>query len=105
MAGAGWLPAGTNTAAVGRSLPPLIYGKDHPYGIPFTGSGTEESVNSISTADLEQFQADWLRPDNARIFVVGDTAMRQVLPMLESAFGNSGRHNPYTWYHRKNAGA
>ena len=24
-----------------RTLPPLLYGKDHAYGIPFTGSGTE----------------------------------------------------------------
>ena len=28
-----------------RTLPPLMYGDDHAYGIPFTGSGTEESIN------------------------------------------------------------
>jgi zinc protease len=71
-----------------RTLPPLIYGEDHAYGIPFTGSGTEESINSISRRDLEQFQADWLRPDNATLFVVGDTSMKEILPLLESTFGD-----------------
>jgi len=30
-----------------RKLPPLLFGDDHPYGIPFTGSGTEESVKNF----------------------------------------------------------
>ncbi len=71
-----------------RTLPPLLYGKDHAYGIPFTGSGTEESIRSIERAELEQFHEDWLRPDNATLFVVGDTSMGEILPFLESAFGN-----------------
>ena len=33
-----------------RNLPPLIYGEDHAYGIPFTGSGTEESIASLTRA-------------------------------------------------------
>lgn len=71
-----------------RTLPPLLYGKDHAYGIPFTGSGTEQSIRSIKRAELEQFHDDWLRPDNATLFVVGDTSMKEVLPLLERAFGN-----------------
>lgn len=31
-----------------RQLPPILYGDDHAYGIPFTGSGTLQSVASIS---------------------------------------------------------
>jgi len=71
-----------------RTLPPLVYGSDHAYGIPFTGSGTEESINSIRQQDLEEFHASWLRPDNATLFVVGDTRMEEVLPLLDEAFGN-----------------
>jgi zinc protease len=80
-----------------RTLPPLIYGSDHAYGIPFTGSGTEESVNSIQRKDLEDFHSTWLRPDNATLFVVGDTRMEEVLPLLEGAFGTwkvRGRNAP-----------
>jgi zinc protease len=71
-----------------RTLPPLIYGTDHPYGIPFTGSGTEASINSIQREDLEQFHQNWLRPDNATIFVIGATEMGEILPLLEGAFGD-----------------
>ena len=71
-----------------RELPPLLYGKDHAYGIPFTGSGTEESVRSITQDDLREFHNDWLRPDNATIFVVGDTNMSEMLPLLNQYFGD-----------------
>src|SRR3546814_15266009 len=36
-----------------RLLPPLLYGQSHPYGIPFTGSGTESGVKAVTRADLE----------------------------------------------------
>jgi len=71
-----------------RTLPPLLYGEDHAYGIPFTGSGTPDSVASISRDDMVQFQRDWLRPDNATIFVVGDVTMDEIKPLLEKQFGN-----------------
>ncbi|MCH8894804.1 MAG: insulinase family protein [Proteobacteria bacterium] len=71
-----------------RELPPLLYGKDHAYGIPLTGSGTEESVKSITRDDLLAFHRDWLRPDNATIFVVGDTSMSEMLPLLNQHFGD-----------------
>lgn len=68
-------------------LPPLIYGDDHAYGIPFTGTGTAEDVKAISRSDLVNFKNTWLRPDNATIFVVGDTSMKEIKPMLEKEFG------------------
>ncbi len=71
-----------------RTLPPLIYGDDHAYGIPLTGSGTEESVQAISRDDLADFHRDWIRPDNGTVFVVGDTTLDEALPVLESAFGD-----------------
>ncbi len=71
-----------------RTLPPLIYGKDHAYGIPFTGSGTKESISQLTRDDLVEFHRSWIRPDNATLFVVGDTTMKEILPMLQNSFGN-----------------
>ena len=71
-----------------RNLPPIIYGKEHAYGIPLTGSGTEESIQSLTRADLQKFYKTWIRPDNAKIFVVGDTKMKEILPLLNRQFGS-----------------
>lgn len=71
-----------------RLLPPLLYGEDHPYGVPFTGSGTAQDVAAITRADLTGFHEAWIRPDNAAIFVVGDTSLEKITPMLEKAFGD-----------------
>ena len=71
-----------------RTLPPLIYGSDHAYGIPLTGSGTEAAISSMSREDLVDFHRTWIRPSNGKIFVAGDTTMEEILPMLNEAFGN-----------------
>ncbi|MEZ5893906.1 MAG: pitrilysin family protein [Parvularculaceae bacterium] len=70
-----------------RLLPPEIYGKGHAYAAPLTGSGTVESINSLTRDDLAGFHQKWIRPDNATIFVVGDTTLAEMKPLLEAAFG------------------
>ncbi|SFK84408.1 M16 family metallopeptidase [Rhodanobacter glycinis] len=72
----------------GRVLPPLLYGKDHAYGIPFSGIGTGASVNALTTDDLHAFHRVWIRPDNATILVVGDTRLDVLLPLLDAVFGD-----------------
>ena len=71
-----------------RMLPPLLYGQAHPYGIPFTGSGTESGVKAVTRADLTAFHDTWMRPDNATIFVAGDTTLADMMPLLEKRFGD-----------------
>lgn len=71
-----------------RLLPPEIYGDGHPYGVPFTGSGTTEAVSGFTKEDLAAYKDAWLRPDNATIFVVGDTTMEEIQPVLEAEFGS-----------------
>lgn len=71
-----------------RTLPPLLYGKNHPYGVPFTGKGDPAAVAKLTQADLKKFHGNWLRPDDATIFVVGDTTLSQVMPLLERSFGD-----------------
>ena len=71
-----------------RTLPPLLYGAHNAYGIPFTGSGTEDSIKSLTADDLRTFQRNWLRPDNVKILVAGDTTLAQIIPQLDAAFGD-----------------
>src|SRR3546814_17029619 len=47
-----------------RELPPLLYGKAHPYGIPFTGTGDEQGVTAVTRDDLAAHHRPWLRPHN-----------------------------------------
>ncbi len=71
-----------------RLLPPLMYGAGHPYGVPFSGTGTEESIRSLTRDDLLAFHHQWLRPDNATVSVVGDTTLAEIVPLLEKHFGD-----------------
>ena len=71
-----------------RELPPLLYGAAHPYGVPFTGSGTEAGVKAVTRDDLITFHQRWLRPDTATIFAVGDIELAQLKPLLEARFGD-----------------
>jgi predicted Zn-dependent peptidase len=70
-----------------RTLPPLLYGQQHPYGVPLTGSGTEASVKTITRADIVAAHQSWIRPDNVEIFVVGDTNLAEITQLLEQRFG------------------
>ncbi|WP_373473986.1 M16 family metallopeptidase [Sphingorhabdus lacus] len=71
-----------------RTLPPLLYGKGHPYGGPQTGSGYPETVATITKADVSAFHQSWVHPAKAEIFVVGDTSLKEIKPLLEKRFGN-----------------
>jgi len=68
-----------------RILPGLLYGDNHPYGQPLTGSGTEASVRAIQRDDLVKYHDTWFRPNNATLVVVGDTRMDDIVPLLEKA--------------------
>lgn len=71
-----------------RLMPGLIYGKDHAYGQPFTGSGTPESISKLSQTDVVKFHQTWFKPNNATIVVVGDTTLSDIVPKLESLLKN-----------------
>jgi zinc protease len=69
-----------------RVFPKLLYGDEHAYGLPLTGSGTEESVRSLDTDALKRFHADWFKPNNATLVVVGDVTMDELRPLLDKRF-------------------
>ncbi|MGH8444500.1 MAG: M16 family metallopeptidase [Solimonas sp.] len=66
----------------------LLYGADHAYANPVSGSGTEASVPTIQVEDLRAFYRRWLRPDNSTLLIVGDTTLAEIKPLLEQQFGS-----------------
>ena len=70
-----------------RTIAPVLFGKDHPYGIPPSGLGDADAVKAATRDSLAAFHGAWLRPDNARIFVVGDTSLKEVVKLLDASLG------------------
>ena len=71
-----------------RVFPKLLYGENHAYGNPFTGSGTEESVRKLTRDDLKKFHRTWFKPNNATLVVVGDITLKELKGKLETYFKN-----------------
>ena len=70
-----------------RVMPALLYGEGHPYAMPMSGSGEENSVNSITLDDIRGFHGRWLRPNNATFVVTGDISIEELVARLEKRFG------------------
>lgn len=66
-----------------RLLPKLLYGNDHAYSSPFSGSGTETSVAAMTTQDLRDYHSTWFKANNATLIVTGDISMQELQPMLQ----------------------
>ncbi|GAO39770.1 peptidase M16 family protein [Sphingomonas changbaiensis NBRC 104936] len=71
-----------------RTLPPILFGPEHPYGRASSGTGTPEVVSKLSRADLVAFQHAWIRPDKATIFIVSDRPLAEVQSVLDTALGD-----------------
>jgi predicted Zn-dependent peptidase len=77
----------TPAALAGRTLGTELFG-DHPYAQPSDGLGTKTALSALTPAALRAAHAKWLRPDLARITVVGDVTMAELKPLLEKALGS-----------------
>ncbi|MCA6078439.1 M16 family metallopeptidase [Fulvivirga sedimenti] len=69
-----------------RVFPKYMYGEDHAYGMPMTGSGYESDVSALKRDDLIKFYTTWFKPNNATLTVVGDITMNELKPLLEKYF-------------------
>jgi zinc protease len=69
-----------------RVFPGLLYGAQHAYGNPLTGSGTSASVAKMTREDLAKFHDVWIRPNDSTLIVVGDTTLAEMTPKLEKLF-------------------
>ncbi len=66
-----------------RTFPGILYGKNHAYGNPWTGTGYEETAAKITLEDLKTFHKKWLKPNNAKLLIVGDIKMDEIKGKLE----------------------
>ena len=73
------------TRVAQRVLPVALYGPNHPYGGP--SGGDPAAIAKFTRDDLAGFQQRWLRPDNAKIFIVSDRPLSEIKPLLEARFG------------------
>jgi len=71
-----------------RVLPKLMYGDQHPYGQPLTGSGTESDLMAMTRDDLVEFHDTWFKPNHATLVVVGDVETDALKLTLENLFGD-----------------
>jgi predicted Zn-dependent peptidase len=74
------------TRVANRLLPSVLFGASHPYGGP--SGGDPKAIGRFTRADLEGFRQRWLRPDNAKIFIVSSLPLTEVMPLLEQRFGS-----------------
>ena len=69
-----------------RVFPQLLYGTNHAYGNPLTGSGTEASVSGMTREDLVRFHRTWFKPNHATLVIVGDVSLAAIQPKLTRVF-------------------
>ncbi|MGE5435654.1 MAG: M16 family metallopeptidase [Syntrophothermus sp.] len=69
-----------------RVFPMFLFGKQHAYGNPLSGTGFENTVTKIKRDDLVEFHKTWFKPNNATLIVVGDITMDEIKPKLEKLF-------------------
>ena len=62
----------------------LVYGF-HPYGLP--GSGTPETIASITREDLRAFHRRYFVPNNMILAIVGDLTSQEAFGAAEKVFG------------------
>jgi zinc protease len=70
-----------------RALPPLLFGRDHPYGVPLTGTGDPAVAQKLTRANLADFHHQWVRPEKLTVFAIGDATLAELMPLLEARFG------------------
>ncbi len=69
----------------GQVIDRLVYGF-HPYGLP--GSGTPESLASLTRDDFVTFHRQFYVPNNALLAIVGDVSAEEAMAGVEKAFGD-----------------
>lgn len=63
-----------------------LFGKNHPYGLPTMGD--EAAIRSFTVDHLKAFHANYFKPNNATLIVVGDVVPQALLPKLNALLGS-----------------
>jgi len=70
--------------AAGRVRDILVYGKNHP----FAEYDSQEKIESITLADVQNYYNTYFKPNNAYLIVVGDITVKEVKKSAEKLFNN-----------------
>ena len=70
-----------------RAMNKFMYGEDHPYSSPYTGTGYEDGVSKLTRADMVEFYNTWFKPNNSTIIITGDVEMSELKSKLEKTLG------------------
>ncbi|MBE7440753.1 MAG: insulinase family protein [Spirochaetales bacterium] len=70
-----------------RTLPAFLYGKDHPYGRPLSGSGYPNTVEKLTAADLATQHTERFAPGNAFLVLAGDLTLEDARRLAQKSFG------------------
>lgn len=83
------------TAIADQAYASILYGAGHPYGHQLTG--TEASINGMTTADLRLFYQANFVPNNSTLIIVGDVTPAQIERKINALFGGwkKGAVAPY----------
>ena len=71
-----------------RNIGKLLYGLEHPYGKPLTGSGISSTISAITRDDIIDVHTRAINPVNLTFAVAGDITLDEVIELLESKFGD-----------------
>lgn len=70
-------------AIAARVVDALAFGKNHPSG-EFV---TEESLKSVTLADVETNYQNYFAPENGYLIIIGDVKYKKIKPVVEKLFG------------------
>jgi zinc protease len=73
------------TRVASRVLPGVLFGASHPYGGP--AGGDPKAIAAFTRDDFVGFQQRWLRPDNAKLFVVSSLPWSELKPLIDARLG------------------
>ena len=71
-----------------RNIGKLLYGENHPYGKPLTGSGISKTISNITRNDVIAVHNRAINPANLTFAVAGDIELDVLVEILEDKFGN-----------------
>src|SRR5437762_4524494 len=71
------------------AFPAILYGTAHPYGAP--SLGTDTSVKSLTTADLQSYYQANYAPNNTTPIIVGDVTPPQIEQKTTRLFGSGNQ--------------
>lgn len=93
------------TAIADQAYASILYGSSHPYGHNLLG--TEASITTMSTADLQSFYRANFLPNNSTLIVVGDITPAQAEQKVSALLGSwqRGTVSPVTLGDAPKAGA